>query len=223
MKQANLIIGSKEVLATLNRTAAARIKADGENCSHLMHEIGMTDEEGYEDQLQIAKSAAVVIPTPTDIQEPHFKERCLISQLSIKVVADLRKVETELFDYLADKMGSSNVLLSEKSEWTKVNGQHTFIELLAYYRYHILAPNPGNIQAIKQAVSTYDGQISFEENAANLMVGIEALQPHDVVTDNIKSCICKEPNYSQTSSQNRNHQSNKNILLHNSQCQQVRM
>ena len=42
MKQANLIIGSKEVLATLNRTAAARIKADGENCSHLMHEIGMT-------------------------------------------------------------------------------------------------------------------------------------------------------------------------------------
>ena len=142
MKQANLIIGSKEVLATLNRTAAARIKADGENCSHLMHEIGMTDEEGYESQLLIAKSAAAVIPTPTDIQEPHFKERCLISQLSIKVVADLRKVETELFDYLADKMGSSNVLLSEKSEWTKVNGQHTFIELLAYYRRHILAPNP---------------------------------------------------------------------------------
>ena len=49
MKQANLIIGSKEVLATLNRTAAARIKADGENCSHLMHEIGMTDEEGYDE------------------------------------------------------------------------------------------------------------------------------------------------------------------------------
>ena len=63
MKQANLIIGSKEVLATLNRTAAARIKADGENCSHLMHEIGMTDEEGYDDQLQIAKSTAVVIYT----------------------------------------------------------------------------------------------------------------------------------------------------------------
>ena len=54
MKQANLIIGSKEVLATLNRTAAARIKADGENCSHLMHEIGMTDEEGYGEQLQLA-------------------------------------------------------------------------------------------------------------------------------------------------------------------------
>ena len=97
------------MLATLNRTAAARIKADGENCSHLMHEIGMTDEEGYDDQLQIAKSTAVVIPMPTDLQEPHFKERCLVSQLSIKVVADLRKVETELFDYLADKMGSSNV------------------------------------------------------------------------------------------------------------------
>ena len=191
MKQANLIIGSKEVLATLNRTAAARIKADGENCSHLMHEIGMTDEEGYESQLLIAKSAAAVIPTPTDIQEPHFKERRLMSQLSIKAAADLRKVETELFDYLADEMGSSNVLLSEKSEWTKVNGQHTFIELLAYYRYHILAPNPGNIQAIKQAVSTYDGQISFEENAANLMVGIEALQPHDVVTQYQKMELLK--------------------------------
>ena len=71
MKQANLIIGSKEVIATLNRTAAARIKADGENCSHLMHEIGMTDEEGYGEQLQVARSDAVVIPTPTDMQAAH--------------------------------------------------------------------------------------------------------------------------------------------------------
>ena len=44
----------------------------------------------------------------------------------------------------------------------KRNAQHTFIELLAYYRNHILAPNPGNIKAIKQTVSTYDGQVSFE-------------------------------------------------------------
>ena len=109
------------------------------------------------------------LPMPTDLQAPHFKERCLVSQLSIKVVADLRKVETELFDYLADKMGPSNVLLSEKSEWTKENGQHTFIELLAFYRNHILAPNPGILMAIKQTLSTYDGQISFEENAAMFM------------------------------------------------------
>ena len=97
--------------------------------------------------------------------------RCYVSQLSIKikikVVADLRKVEAELFDFLADKMGPSNVLLSAKSEWSKQNAQHTFIELLAYYRNYILAPNPGNIKAIKQTVSTYDGQVSFEENAVN--------------------------------------------------------
>ena len=56
MKQANLILGSKEVLGTLSRTAAARIKADGTDCSHLMHEIGATDEENYSDQLKVAKS-----------------------------------------------------------------------------------------------------------------------------------------------------------------------
>ena len=50
------------MIGTLNRTAAARIKADGANCSHLMHEIGMTDEENYGEQLKIAKSDAVVIP-----------------------------------------------------------------------------------------------------------------------------------------------------------------
>lgn len=191
MKQANLIIGSREVIATLSRTAAARIKADGANCSHLMHEIGMTDEVGYDEQLQIARSDAVVIPTPTDMQAAHFKERCYVSQLSIKVVADLRKVEAELFDFLADKMGPSNVLLSEKSEWSRKNGQHTFIELLAYYRNHILAPNPGNIKAIKETVSTYDTQVSFEENAVNLMVGISALQPHDVVTEYQKMELLK--------------------------------
>lgn len=183
MKQANLIIGSKEVLGTLNRTTAARIKADGANCSHLMHEIGTTDEENYSDQLKVAKSDAAIIPMPSDLQAPHFKEMCLVSQQSIKVVADLRKTETELFDYLAEKMGPSNVLLSEKSEWTKENKQHTFIELLAFYRSHILAPNPGNIKAIKQIVSMYDDGISFEENAANLMVGIAALQPRHVVYD----------------------------------------
>lgn len=101
MKQANLIIGSKEVLGTLNRTTAARIKADGANCSHLMHEIGTTDEENYSDQLKVAKSDAAIIPMPSDLQAPHFKEMCLVSQQSIKVVADLRKTETELFDYLA--------------------------------------------------------------------------------------------------------------------------
>ena len=33
-----------------------------------------------------------------------------MSQLSIKVVADLRKVEAELFDFLADKMGGRGVM-----------------------------------------------------------------------------------------------------------------
>jgi hypothetical protein len=182
MKQANIILASKEVLGTLRRTAAARIKADGTDCSHLMHEIGATDEDNYDEQLKKAMSIVDVIPMPTDIQTPNFKELCLVSQQSIKTVADLRKTETELFDHLAEKLGTSNVLLSEKSEWTKANGRHTFIELLAFYRNQVLAINPSNIQAIKKIVSTYDEGVSFEENAANLMVGIAALQPHDVTT-----------------------------------------
>ena len=144
MKQANLILASEEALGALRRAAAARIKADGADCSHLMHEIGATDEENYSEQLKVAMSNAEIIPMPSDLQAPHFKETRLASQQSIKVVADLKKTETELFDYLAEKMGSSNVLLSEKSEWTKENGRHTFIELLAFYRNHVLAPNPGN-------------------------------------------------------------------------------
>ena len=66
------------MLETLDRTTAARIKSDGENCSHLMHDIGMPDEEGYREQLQIARSDAVVIPMPTDMEVDHFKERCYI-------------------------------------------------------------------------------------------------------------------------------------------------
>ena len=99
MKQANLILASKEVLGTLRRTAAARIKADGTDCSHLMHEIGATDEDNYDEQLKVAMSTVDVIPMPSDIQTPNFKELCLVSQQSIKVVADLRKTETELFDH----------------------------------------------------------------------------------------------------------------------------
>ena len=54
-----------------------------------MHAVGPTEEEGYEDQLKIAKSDAKVIPMPIRLDEPHFKEKSLLSQLSIKVVAEL--------------------------------------------------------------------------------------------------------------------------------------
>lgn len=75
--------------------------------------------------------------------EDAYLTMSYMSRLSIQVVADLRKVEEELFIFLADKMGSSNVSLSAKSEWSKKNAQHTFIELLAYYRNYLLAPNRG--------------------------------------------------------------------------------
>ena len=51
MKQANLVIGSKEVLATLGRTAASLIKSDGTTCTHLMHDVAMTEEEGEMENL----------------------------------------------------------------------------------------------------------------------------------------------------------------------------
>ena len=91
MKQANLVIGSKEVLATLSRAAASLIKSDGTTYTHLMHDIGMTEEEGYNVQLQIARSDSKAIPMPADTKEDHFKERCYVAQLSIKVVAEQRR------------------------------------------------------------------------------------------------------------------------------------
>ena len=83
MKQANLVIGSKEVLATLSRAAASLIKSDGTTCTHLMHDVAMTEEEGYNVQLQIARSDSKAIPMPADMKEDHFKERCYVAQLSI--------------------------------------------------------------------------------------------------------------------------------------------
>jgi hypothetical protein len=115
-----------------------------------------TEGEGYAAQLEIARSDSKIIQMPTDINEDHFKERCYVAQLSIKVVAEQRKAEADLFNMLAGKMGPSNVLLSVSSEWAKENSQLTFIKLLAYCRHHLLAPNPSNIKAIKSAVSTYD-------------------------------------------------------------------
>ncbi len=69
-----------------------------------------------------------------------------------------------------------------RSGQKRVPNIHTSIELLAYYCHYILAPNPSNIKAIKAAASTYDNFASVEENAANLFVGISAMQPHDVTT-----------------------------------------
>ena len=117
MNHAELIVGSKELLETLSRTAASLIKSDGNTCIHLMHDIGSTEDEEYENNLEIAKSDAKVVQMPTKLDEPLFKERCYIAQLSIKVVAELRQAEAQLFALLAGRMGPSNVLLSASSEW----------------------------------------------------------------------------------------------------------
>ena len=177
-----LIVESHELLESLNRKAASFIKSDGNTCIHLMHFVGPTEEEGYEDQLKIAKSDSKVIPMPTKLDEPHFKEKSFLSQLSIKVRSELRKGEADLFDLLADKMGASNVLLSASSEWAKENGQHTFIELLAYYRNYVLAANPVNLKAIKDNAVIYDRTKSFEEIGATFLGHVAAMQPYDVTT-----------------------------------------
>ena len=182
MNHAELIVGSKELLETLSRTAASLIKSDGTTCIHLMHDIGHTEDDEYENNLEIAKSDAKLVQMPTTFNEPYFKERWNIAQLSVKVVAELKQAEKQLFDMLAAKIGQSNVLLSASSDWAKENDQHTFIELLAYYRNNVLAVNPTNIKAIRSAASTYDRSSTFEENAANLVLHISALQPYDMTT-----------------------------------------
>ena len=100
MNQAILIIGSKGVIEKLTMIATQRIKSDGSNCSHLMHEIGMPDEEGYTNRLKIARSETVVLPMPTDMQDPHFKEKCYLARLSIQVVADL-SMENKVSSFVA--------------------------------------------------------------------------------------------------------------------------
>lgn len=45
--------------------------------------------------------------------------------------------------------------LSAKSEWSKENNQHNFVELLAFYRHQLLPVNPSSIAAVKDA-ATYD-------------------------------------------------------------------
>ena len=147
-----------------------------------MHDIGHTEDEEYENNLEIAKSDAKLVQMPTKFDDPFFKERWNIAQLSVKVIAELRQAEAQLFDLLAGRMGPSNVLLSASSEWAKENNQHTFIELLAYYRNNVLAVNPTNIKAIKAAASTYDRSLSFDENAATLVFHVSAMQPYDVTT-----------------------------------------
>ena len=56
--------------------------------------------------------------------------------------AEEKKADAELFQILADAMGKNNVALSEKSEWSKKNNEHTFVELLAFYRHEVLSINP---------------------------------------------------------------------------------
>ena len=134
MKQANLILGSKEALGTLRRTAAARIKADGTDCSHLMHEIGATDEDNYDEQLKVAMSIVDVIPMPSDIQTPNFKELCLVSQQSIKVVVTtkfskqtvkdaIKHIAREVSSNPADFGNSSTINNVMQEELMEVNTQ----------------------------------------------------------------------------------------------------
>ena len=182
MNHAELIVGSKELLETLSRTAASLIKSDGNTCIHLMHDIGHTEDEEYEKNLEVARSDAKLIKMPTNFDEPFFKERWNLAQLSVKVVSELEQAKAQLFALLAGRIGPSNVLLSTSSDWAVENNQHTFIELLAYYRNNVLAVNPTNIKAIKAAASTYDRASSFDENAATLALHISAMQPHDVTT-----------------------------------------
>ena len=72
--------------------------------------------------------------------------------------------------------------LSAKSEWSKENNQHNFVELLAFYRHQLLPVNPSSIAAVKDA-ATYDTSISFDENMANYTEIISALQPYELVTE----------------------------------------
>ena len=63
----------------------------------------------------------------------------------------------------------------------KAQGQHTFVELYAYYRLDVLKVNPSAIEEI-MAAAIYNSSLSYEENMAILLAIIEAVQPYDAVS-----------------------------------------
>jgi len=67
-----------------------------------MEDIGHPEDEQYQEKLKRANPERKIIPMPTEVQDPQFKAKFEMAQLSIKIAAEQRKADAEMFQILAE-------------------------------------------------------------------------------------------------------------------------
>ena len=72
--------------------------SDGADNSHKLTDIGDVRDEGYEEDVMVAKPARKMGKISDDLSDPQWnKPKWELAQLQIKVVAEEKKADAELF------------------------------------------------------------------------------------------------------------------------------
>ena len=156
-------------------------KSNGKNCAYKMLEVGFPDGETYEADLAAAKPETDVYDVPMATMDPNFKEILALAKFRNQITIKDAKVDQQMYDALAAALGDALMTLFMASVWAKHQGQHSFVELYCYYRLDVLLVCPSVIEEI-MAAAIYDPNHSFDENMALLLSIIEAVQPHEAVS-----------------------------------------
>ena len=93
MSRAQIIIRSLKVLNELTRIAMT-IKTDGKNCAYKMLQVGYTDGENYETELNDAKPMTTIFPIPMNTMDPQYKENLALAKHRNQVTIEDAKVDT---------------------------------------------------------------------------------------------------------------------------------
>jgi hypothetical protein len=181
MSRSQIIISSIALNNDLARKSMT-VKQNGENCAYKLLNVGFTDGENYEAELAAAKPLSDIFPIPMVTSDPNFKENLALAKFRNQVTIEDAKVDTIMYDTLAAALGEASMMMFMKSTWAKHHNQHTFVELYAYYRLDVLRICPSDIEEIMSSIR-YDSNLSFDENMAILVAIIEAVQPHEAVSD----------------------------------------
>lgn len=181
MSRSQIIISSIALKNDLARKSMT-VKQDGKNCAYKLLNVGHPDGENYEAELAAAKPMSDISPIPMVTSDPNFKENLALAKFRNQVTIEDAKVDTIMYDTLAAALGEALMMMFMKSPWAKHQNQHTFVELYAYYRLDVMKISPSDIEEIMSSIR-YDSNMSFDENMAILLAIIEAVQPHEAVSD----------------------------------------
>ena len=97
MSRAQIIIRSLKVLNELTRIAMT-IKTDRKNCAYKMLQVGFTDGENYETELNDAKPMTTIFPIPMNTMDPQYKENLALAKHRNQVTIEDAKVDTQMYD-----------------------------------------------------------------------------------------------------------------------------